>query len=152
MTFTNTGRAALRRRLVEVLTEAFAATDDLTGVVVSYVQPGDLAKKDTVWFTTVTGTQEPTAFANRRTPRKDSFTISAELRSGNERTRELADQRCEAVFAVIEDALQSGDRLGVPWSSVPIHVSGIDGPNPIQGTDTAQSRMTFDISFNAPIR
>lgn len=142
-------RTAAKRRLVDILTQDPA----LNGVQVVYGWSGPEPEDDhiRVGAPPTTGVTARAVFSGGgRDQREDRFSLSVYIFAhGAGRSHEEAEERCEALYAVIEDVLASNDTLDDLDGLIGAVIAGVDGPDSWPTTEGASADMRAAVDLHA---
>lgn len=143
-------RAAIKRRIVEVLNHA----SGLTGVQVSYGYPGAATRNEAVWFGPPAGDRAQTDFGTPRPGRDDVWTLPLVVAVAGFASELEADRRCQEIVTAVDDALYTGTQLGDDWRHVALYPGRCDGPSGFRTGpgEPAASVAELTIEIRVPLR
>lgn len=146
---TYSDRPAVRRRIVEVLTDA----EGLEAVQVSYSRPGQATANEAIWTGPPDGAQEQDTFGAERPGRLDVYKVDLAIACTGFADDQTADERCQELVTAACEALFAGDRLGADYRATALYPGDLMGP--AGGRDPqgpAWSVAELSIEIHAPIR
>lgn len=150
MTTTYSDRPAVRRRIVEVLTQAAG----LHQTQVAYSYPESATRNEVIWTGGVEGTQTQADFGTPRPGRDDVWTLGIAVAVAGFADEQAADTRCQELVTAVCEALFAGDRLGADWKHVALYPGRLDGPNGARSSphEPAFSVAEFQIEIHVRLR
>lgn len=123
-------------------------TNSAGTVLLKFGWPGaDNADPELAYVVRPDGHHSITAFS-ARTPRTDEFTVHIEIQAANDgQDDETAFQRCEAIFAFMENAVADHpNNLGNVDGLKLAQITRVDGPFLVGGNAGWKAYLNFDLS------
>lgn len=98
--------------LKSALRAAMLAEVALSGVPVSYGEPGDTARTEHIWIGAATaGDSEPTAFKSGRTRRDEAYTVDVVVDVSSMASPETSEARAVVLVTAIDEMLADDPKL-----------------------------------------
>lgn len=141
-------RPAVKRRIVEVLTEAI-------DVRCSYDLHGAIGAPEAVWLGDVTGDVAAVDFGHQRQGMDDTWTLNLAVAVSGKATVADADERCQEILSDVCAALFTAPRLGDDMTlTTAIYPGRLDGPNGFRVSphDPASSVAELTLSIRCAMR
>jgi hypothetical protein len=133
--------------LKSALKTAMAAEGGLSGVPISYGEPGDMARTEHVWIGAATdGDMEPASFRSSRKRRDETYTLDVVVEVSSIARAEASETRAVLLGTVIEEMLADDPKVGNVTNLLWCMVDGFE----LDTEETAEGpRSTYTLTLQA---